>query len=401
VCVCLYFRCRLSEALSSLASRLAEVKSRTKRLGALRQSRQNDLYSVQQNIRERAAQIIEHVKQRETALLADAQAKFETGFSAVNGSDSMAELDFRRCELEQLVNEIRQVLGGPPQSCLTVFDSLMARVSRLNESSLSNLPSLRLHASKSVCFIPAPESEMDLVIGCLQECSFGGSNEGSVDDSEGPSTTSSPSHSNVASPVTPGALSQETCSSTRKRTASILGALSPARKVDARMGRIKGVARTNSAVLWRDGSQKSDNGASDTWRDGAQSSSANNGSSWQSNSPTGNAWRENGWRDESASARRISFDSNIGSTTSSSDSPSSPVSRPVSVQSPASLVSSSLTKVGAPQSPLSPVASPVSRLATNTPPRLLFKIDQVGYSKFISETELFIFIHLFKRLLSM
>lgn len=374
--MCLYDRCRLSEALSSLASRLAEVKSRTKRLGALRQSRQNDLYSVQQNIRERAAQIIEHVKQREAALLADAQAKFETGFSAVHGSDSLAELDFRRCELEQLVNEIRQVLGGPPQMCLTVFDSLMARVNRLNESPLSNQPSLRLHTPKSVCFIPAPESEMDLMIGCLQECSFSGNDDGSVDDTEGPSTTSSPSHSNVASPLTPGVSSQETCSSTRKRTASILGALSPARKMESRMSRMKGVARTNSAVSWRDSSQP-DNGANDTWRDNAQQSSSNNSSAWQSNSPTSNAWRENGWRDESASARRISFDSTIGSTTSSSESPSSSVSRPVSVQSPASMVSSSLTKVGAPQKPLSPVASPVSRHATKTVPRLLFKIDQV------------------------
>jgi len=377
-CYFIPFRCRLSETLSLLASRLAEVKTRSKRLGAMRQSRQNDLYTVQQNIRERTAQIIEHIKQRESFLLADAQSKFESGISTVSGCDSLAELDFHRLELEQLMNEVRLVLGGTPQSCLVVFDALMARVTRLTDSAPNSLPTLRIPQPKSVCFIPAPASEVDMMIGCLQECSFTGTEDAS-EDNESPSTTLNPSHGNIPSPRTSHvSVSGETNSTTRKRTASILGAISPARKTDSRMGRIKGIARSNGTAPWRD-NVLTNSASKETWREVVPPASGSSvGPSWrdgvQSTSPITNTWRDNSRREGSHSARHINFDNMIGSTTRTVESQTSPTSRSgsLSFPSPASPVSSSVTKPGPTSSPSTFAARLVS-----SAPRLLFKIDQV------------------------
>jgi len=210
------------------------VKTRAKRLNAVRQSRQNELYTIQQHIREHAEQVVAHVRQREATLLLEAQSRFDSAPN-VDGCGSLAELEFRKSEIEKLIGDVRQLLAGPPLSCLLYFDEIASNVCRLTDASLHAIgpTSVRMRTPKPVRFVPASLSGMDLVIGCLQDCSFDGADSMEAEEPQSPSTTSSPPHRNT----------DHLSSGARKRTASILSAVSPVRKCDSRACRMKSVAR--------------------------------------------------------------------------------------------------------------------------------------------------------------
>jgi len=196
----------------------------------MRQSRQNELYTVQQQIRERTEQVVARIRQREATLLLEAQNKFDSALN-VDGCSSLAELEFRKSEIEQLISNVRQLLAGPPLSCLLYFDEIASSVCRLTDASLhgGGASSGRMRTPKPVRFVPA--SSIDVVIGSLQDCSI------DVMEAEEPqtptTTTSPPHHGNTAHPP----------SGARKRTASILNAVSPVRKCDSRGCRVKSIAR--------------------------------------------------------------------------------------------------------------------------------------------------------------
>jgi len=210
------------------------VKTRAKRLNAMRQSRQNELYTLQQHIREHSEQIVARIRQRETALLSDAQSRFDSALN-VDGCGSLSELEFRKSEIEKLIGDVRQLLAGPPLSCLLNFDEIAASVCRLTDASLHGVgaSSTRLRTPKPVRFVPASVSDMDIMIGCLQDCRFGSIDTADGDEPQSPSTTSSPPHGTA----------DNQSSVARKRTASILNAVSPVRKCDSRSCRMKSVAR--------------------------------------------------------------------------------------------------------------------------------------------------------------
>jgi len=233
-------RTRLTDALRLLTSHLSDVKTRAKRLNAIRQSRQNELYTIQQHIRQHSEQIVARVRQREATLLLEAQSKFDSTLN-VDGCGSLAELEFRKSEIEKLIGDVRQLLAGPPLSCLLYFDETAANVCRLTDASLhaAGSCSTRLRTPKPVRFVPASVSDLDIIIGCLQDCSFGSVDTMEADEPQSPSTTSSPPHGSTDNPS----------SVARKRTASILNAMSPVRKCDSRSCRMKSVARLHRPAL--------------------------------------------------------------------------------------------------------------------------------------------------------
>lgn len=221
------------------------MKTRAKRLNAMRQLRQNELYSIQQHIREHSEQIVARVRQREATLLQEAQSRFDSTLN-VDGCSSLAELEFRKSEIEKSIADVRQLLAGPPLSCLLYFDDIAATVCRLTDASLHGVGAslAKRHPPKPIRFVPALVSDMDIIIGCLQDCSFGKTDTVEADESQSPSTTSSPPHG--TGDCTP--------SVARKRTASILNAVSPVRKCDSRSCRMKSVARLHQLSAHRDAS---------------------------------------------------------------------------------------------------------------------------------------------------
>jgi len=200
----------------------------------VRQSRQNALYTIQQHIREHSEQVVARVRQHEATLLLEAQSRFDSMLN-VDGCTSLAELEFHKSEIEKLIGDVRQLLAGPPLSCLLYFDEIASSVCRLTDASLHSVcaTSARMRTPKPVRFVPASLSDMDIVIGCLQDCSFGSVDLMEAEEPQSPSTTSSPPHGNTDNPSL-GA---------RKRTASILNAVSPVRKCDSRGCRMKSITR--------------------------------------------------------------------------------------------------------------------------------------------------------------
>ena len=174
------------------------------------------------------------IRQREATLLLEAQSRFDSALN-VDGCGSLAELEFRKSEIEKIIGDVRQLLAGPPLSCLLYFDEIASSVCRLTDASLHGMgaTSVKMRTPKPVRFVPASLSDIDIVIGCLQDCSFGNADTMESDEPQSPSTTSSPPHGNTDSPS----------SGARKRTASILNAVSPARKCDSRGCRMKSIAR--------------------------------------------------------------------------------------------------------------------------------------------------------------
>ena len=216
------------------------MKTRAKTLNAVRQSRQNELHGIQQHIREHSEQIVMRVRQRESALLSEAQSRFDSALNA-DGCSSLAELEFRKSEIEKLIGDVRQLLAGPLLSCLLHFDEIAANVCRLTDASLHGVPSSsnRLRMPKPVRFVPASVSDVDIIIGCLQDCSFRGNDTMEADEPQSPSTTSSPPHSSP----------NNQSSVARKRTSSILSAVSPVRKCDSRGCRMKSITRLHRHSL--------------------------------------------------------------------------------------------------------------------------------------------------------
>jgi len=229
-------RSRLTDSIRVLTSHLSDVKTRAKRLNAMRQSRQNELYSLQQNIRDHSEQIVAQVRQREATLLTEAQNRFDSALNSDSGGSSLAELEFRKSEIEKLIGDIRQLLTDSLLSCLLHFDEIAAKVCRLTDASLNNMgaSSSRLRTPKPLRFVPVSLSDMNIIIGCLQDCSIS-TDTMDADEPQSPSTTSSPPHDNPSSV-------------TRKRTLSILNAMSPPRKCDSRSCRMKSVARLHTSV---------------------------------------------------------------------------------------------------------------------------------------------------------
>jgi len=204
----------------------------------MRQSRQNELYTLQQRIREHSEQIVARVRQCEATLLQEAQSRFDSALNSDDGS-SLAELEFRKSEIEKLIGDVRQLLNGSPLSCLLHFDEIAASICRLNDTSLNCVaaPSTRLRMPKPVRFVPASLSDVNIIIGCLQDCSFASADAMEGDGPQSPSTTTSPPHGTADNRL----------SVNRKRTASILNAVSPVRKCDSRGCRMKSVARLHTS----------------------------------------------------------------------------------------------------------------------------------------------------------
>ena len=249
MCVCGVVRTRLTDSLCLLTSHLSDVKTRARRLNAVRQSRQDELYTLQQRIRQHSEQIVARVREREATLLLEAQNKFDSLLSTDSHCNSLAELEFRKSEIEKLVGDVRQLLAGPPLSCLLYFDEVAANVCRLTDPSLHGATAAASSSTKPrtpcrpVRFVPASLSDVDIIIGSLQDCSFSSAADAADADeaAQSPSTTTSSPHSVSA------ADNHTSTSSTvgRKRTASILSAMSPVRSkhCDWRACRMKSVAR--------------------------------------------------------------------------------------------------------------------------------------------------------------
>jgi len=230
----------LTDSLRLLTSHLSDVKTRAKKLSVMRQSRQNELYTLQQCIHEHSEQIVAQVRQREATLLQEAQSRFDSVLSSDDGS-SLAELEFRKSEIEKLIGDVRQLLTGSPLSCLLNFDEIATSICRLNDTSLNSATasSTRLRMPKPVRFVPASLSDVNIIIGCLQDCSFAGVDAMEGDEPQSPSTTTSPRRGTADNHL----------SVSRKRTASILNAVSPVRKCDSRGCRMKSVARLHRPTL--------------------------------------------------------------------------------------------------------------------------------------------------------
>jgi len=234
-------RSRLTDSLRVLTSHLSDVKTRAKRLNVMRQSRQNELYSIQQHIRQHSEQIMAQVRQREATLLDEAQSRFDSALNSAGGT-SLAELEFRKSEIEKSIGDVRQLLTGSPLSCLLYFDEIAANVCRLTDATLNSSGAVTTNRlPKPVRFVPTSLSDVNIIIGCLQDCSIGSSDTVEADEPQSPSTTSSPSRDNPTSVA-------------RKRTASILNAVSPPRKCDSRGCRMKSVARLHTSPHGGDGS---------------------------------------------------------------------------------------------------------------------------------------------------
>lgn len=240
-------RTRLTNSLRLLTSHLSDVKTRAKRLNAIRQSRQNELYTIQQHIREHSERIVAQVRQRESALLSEVQGRFDSALN-VDGCASLAELEFRKTEIEKLISDVRQLLAGPPLSCLLYFDEIALAVCRLTDASLHGsgaATSSRLaRMPKPVRFVPSSLSDMDIIIGCLQDCGLSDADAMEAEEPQSPSTTSSPPRGNTDN-------QSSSSSGTRKRTASILSAVSPSRKCESRGCRMKSIARLHHQSVLR------------------------------------------------------------------------------------------------------------------------------------------------------
>jgi len=192
-------RSRLTDSIHVLTSHLSDVKTRARQLNTMRQSHQNELYGLQQNIRDHSEQIVAQVRQRETTLLTEAQNWFDSALNSDGGGSILAELEFRKSEIEKLIVDIRQLLTDSPLSCLLHFDEIAAKVCRLTDASLNNVgaSSSRLRMPKPLRFVPLSLFDMN-IIGCLQDCSVS-TDTMDADEPQSPSTTSSPPHDNPSS----------------------------------------------------------------------------------------------------------------------------------------------------------------------------------------------------------
>lgn len=221
------YRKELEVSLRTIKSKLSEVKTKTKYLETIKQTHQKALYKAQIAIKEKTDGLVLRIREQESKLLQEVQNKIDAQMKET-GIDTLGEIKFYRTNIETLYTEIENVIQGSPQQCLVAYEDLIARMKSIPETPLiGSSPSTK--ESSIVKFIPAMDSNIDVIIGTLQECSLEADSDGEEQttsmDSLGSHHTSSPK--------------------LRKRTASILSALSPGRKTEVKMGKIKGVSSSH------------------------------------------------------------------------------------------------------------------------------------------------------------
>ncbi len=211
--------------LKSIKSKLNEVKSRTKYLETVRQTYQKALYEAQNSIKDKTNELIDNIREQERQLLQEAMMRMETKMRQL-GLDNLGEMNFHKTNIENLHQDVVNVMQGSPQQCLVAYEDLINRMKAVSESTL---PILLAPKVKSVVkFIPA-EDGMSVVLGQLQEI-------GIQDElpQDGVSTHQPYiSYNDVTMAVaTPR-------KGVPKRVTSILNALSPVRKGDVKIGKVK------------------------------------------------------------------------------------------------------------------------------------------------------------------
>ena len=214
------YRKELHDSLKTIKSKLSEVKTKTKYLETIKETHQKALYAAQSAIKERTDNLVSKVRQQEKQLLQEVQNKIDIQMRE-NGIDNLCEIRFYRSNIETLYSEIQSVIHGSPQQCLVAYEDLKAKM-----QSIPDAPNVSSAGSKDNCvvkFVPC-EEDLNNIIGTLQECSL----EDNIGQAE-MGGTSQPSA--VTSPIS--------SPQTRRRTASILSALSPGRKGDVKIGKVK------------------------------------------------------------------------------------------------------------------------------------------------------------------
>lgn len=233
------YRNELQDSLKAIHSKLYEVKNKTKYLETIRETHQRALYEAQVAIRAKTEAIICKVRKRERELLEDVQKKID---ERMKGMETLGDIKFYKTSIEELCTEIQNVIVGSPQKCLLAYDDIKAKVQAIPETSL------QLEISKEsqsvLKFVPHSQ-EIQILIGTLQEFSVSESNAqrsrgrhselslSTSDDSETLRRDDETGH--VAAyrhaPYSP---------KSKKRSASIMHALSPTKRGEVKMGRLKG-----------------------------------------------------------------------------------------------------------------------------------------------------------------
>ena len=216
----------LQENLHSIKSKLSEVKTRTKYIETVRQTYQKALYDTQNSIKHKTEEFIRHIRKQEQQLLQDVAQRMEAKMRNL-GLDNLGEMNFHKANIENLYMDVEKVIRGSPQHCLVAYDDLISRMKSVAETSLPLVE--RPKIDSILKFVPA-EDCIDIVLGQLQEIN--------VSD-EMPSDPDAPLDINVSyvdvsprSPTTPH-------KTIANRRASILNALSPTRKGEVKIGKVK------------------------------------------------------------------------------------------------------------------------------------------------------------------
>ena len=219
------YRDQLRSMLEGISARHADVKNKTKYLETVKQAQQRAYHEARSAIKDRAGKLMTRIRDQEKALLQEVQLQIEAKMKD-SQLDYLAELKIHCGALEALNVEVEGVIRGPPHMCLVAHDKL---VSRIKSAKVYNMPPITKSKAKdctSVRFVHCDDS-LDLLLGSVQECSI---NEQPNED------VSTSSYSSAA-----GCSKQP--SGVKRRASSILNALSPTRKGDLKLSKVKVIGK--------------------------------------------------------------------------------------------------------------------------------------------------------------
>ena len=221
------YRSELQQSLKTIKSKLSEIKTKAKYLETIKEAHQKALYDAQAAIKQKTAKIVHKIKQQETKLLDEVQSKIDDRMKET-GIDSLTDMKFYSSNIESLYSEIETVVHGSPQQCLVAYDELISRMRNLPDA--PQMTSQRALGGSVLRFVPAQDDDViERLIGTLHECALKDKTE--VKDAA----------SGATGGLGSGAVSTATSPApSRRRTSSILHALTPSRKSEAKKHKIKG-----------------------------------------------------------------------------------------------------------------------------------------------------------------
>ena len=217
----------LADNLRSIKSKLNVVSKRTKYLETIRQTYQKALYDTQTGVRRRTDDLIKHIREQERRLLADAQQRMDAKMRML-GLDSLGEMNYHRANIENLHADVQSVILGSPQQCLMAYDDLIGRMKAVSEAALPILQAPKL--GSVLKFVPSEDSAVELMVGQLQEVNI---SECHIDEELSPTADISPPFFDFTGPLSPS--SKKGLS----KRAAILNAISPTRKSEVKIGKVK------------------------------------------------------------------------------------------------------------------------------------------------------------------